>query len=61
MLDMPALSSEIEAVVEANTKAIEGHREYIAELSPLSPQWARQLSAITDLESIGRIAQKRMS
>lgn len=53
LLDMPALSSEIEAVVEANTKAIKGHREYIADLSPLSPQWARQLSAITDLESIG--------
>ena len=52
LLDMPGLSREIEAGVEANAKAIAGHREAIRELSPLTPQWGKQLSDITDLEKV---------
>jgi hypothetical protein len=53
LLDMPSLPRPAIESVAVNAKAIERHRAYIAELSSLAPQWARQLSAITDLESIG--------
>lgn len=52
LLDIPGLASEAEAGVEANATAIAEHRDAIRELSPLAPQWAKQLSDITDLEKV---------
>ena len=52
LLDMPGLSREIEAGVEANAKAVVEHRESIAQLSSFAPQWARQLNDITNLENV---------